>query len=243
MGLTAVIVSHGQPSDPDPAEAALAALARQVGDFLPGWRIRSATLAKTGALDAAVGGEATGLVYPMFMAGGWFPMVELPRRMKEAGGAEWAYLPPFGLDAGVQALALSLTLQAAAELAQSPRDTPVLLAAHGSFRSSAPAQVAHAVAGQLRRAGFARTEAYFIEQEPRIASAKTFGAASVCLPFFAAEGGHVAGDLPEALAEAGFPGLVLPALGLDPRVPGLIAAALREAGPLVAQDGVNSHPA
>ena len=35
------------------------------------------------------------------------------------------------------------------------------------------------------------------------------------------------GNLPEALADAGFQGLCLPPLGLDPRVPGLIAEALR----------------
>lgn len=225
----ALIVSHGQPSDPEPAEAALAALAGRVAGLLPDWQVRSATLAKPGALAAAVAGQAFGLVYPMFMAGGWFPMVELPRRMKEAGGTDWAYLPPFGLDEGVQALALSLTHQAAADLGQPPHETHVLLAAHGSFRSSAPSQVAHAVAAQMRRAGFARAEAYFIDQEPRIASARNFGARSVCLPFFAAEGGHVADDLPAALAEAGFPGVVLPPLGLDPRVPGLIAQALRRA--------------
>lgn len=226
MTQTALIISHGQPSDPDPAEAALAVLAGQVAECLPGWQVKSATLAKPGALAAAVAGEASGLVYPMFMAGGWFPMVELPRRMKQAGGADWAYLPPFGLDAGVQALALRLTLQAADRLGQIVQDTSVLLAAHGSFRSSAPSQVAQAVAAQMRQVGFARAEAYFIDQEPRISTAKGFGTGSVCLPFFAAEGGHVADDLPAALAEAGFSGVVLPPLGLDPRVPGLIAAAL-----------------
>ena len=105
----------------------------------------------------------------------------------------------------------------------------MLLAAHGSFRSSAPSEVAYAFAGRLMDEGFGRAEAYFIDQEPRIATARGFDDRAICLPFFAAEGGHVVDDLPAALAEAKFTGRVLPAVGLDARVPGLSAAALRAA--------------
>ena len=42
-----------------------------------------------------------------------------------------------------------------------------------------------------------------------------------------AEGGHVVDDIPAALAEARFKGRLLPALGLDPRVPAIIADAVR----------------
>ena len=75
MTKIALLLSHGQPSDPDPAEAALALLAAQVRGHLPGWQVVSATLAKPGALDAVAGGTP-GLVYPMFMAGGWFTATE-----------------------------------------------------------------------------------------------------------------------------------------------------------------------
>ena len=174
----ALIISHGQPSDPDPSEAALAKLAAKVAELLPDWRIDSATLAKPDALAAVVAGRTTGLVYPMFMAGGWFPMTELPRRMAEAGGVDWAYLPPFGLDARVQDLVVTLAVETAAAQGRTPAQSDVLLAAHGSFRSAAPAEVAQAVANRLKRAGFARAEAFFIDQEPRIATAAGFGAGS-----------------------------------------------------------------
>ncbi len=229
MSRTALIVSHGQPSDPEPAERALAALAAQVASHLPGWQVLSATLATPGALAAAVAGRSQGFVYPMFMAGGWFPKTELPRRMAEAGAIDWDYLPPFGLDLAVQALAHTLLTEAATRIKRALSETEVLLAAHGSFRSAAPAQVAQALAFGLKAKGFARAEAFFIDQDPRIATASGYGPAAVCLPFFAAEGGHVTDDLPGALAEAGFQGHVLPPLGLDPRVPGLIAAALANA--------------
>lgn len=227
MTRTALIVSHGQPTAPDFAEAALGNLARRVAEHLPGWEVLSATLARPGALAAAVAGRPQGLVYPMFMAGGWFPMTELPRRMDEAGAVDWGYLPPFGLDEQVQGLARTVVQEAAARAGRAAAETSVLLAAHGSSRSSAPAQVAHGLAGRLKRAGFARVEAFFIDQAPQISTAVGFGEDAVCLPFFAAEGGHVTEDLPGALAEAGFGGHLLPPLGLDARVPGLIAAALQ----------------
>jgi sirohydrochlorin ferrochelatase len=72
----------------------------------------------------------------------------------------------------------------------------------------------------------ARVAAGFIDQSPQLASLTGFGTGAVCLPFFAAEGGHVADDIPAALAEAGFQGRILPPVGLDPRVPALIAAAI-----------------
>ena len=214
---TALIVSHGQPSDPDPAEADLAALAAAVETHLPGWRVLSATLAKPGGLEALA--AKSGLCYPMFMAGGWFTQTHLPQRLVEAGG-DWRILPPFGLDPAVQDLGLQMVAEAGGG--------EVLLAAHGSFRSDAPSAVARVMAQRLAVGG-KRAEAYFIDQEPRIATARGFGAGSVCLPFFAARGGHVIDDLPAALAEAGFGGRVLMTLGCDARVPGLIAAALRGA--------------
>ena len=51
----------------------------------------------------------------------------------------------------------------------------------------------------------------------------------ICLPFFALRAGHVENDIPEALADAGFTGPLLPAIGEHPCVPKLIAASLAHA--------------
>ena len=218
--MKALIVSHGQPSDPDAAEADLAALAARVAALLPGWQVGAATLAKPGALAQAVRG-GPGLVYPMFMAGGWFTAEELPRRLAATGAEGWQVLVPFGEDDAVQDLCVTLVREALPG-----GQGAVLLAAHGSGRSTAPAEVALAMAARLRAAGIGRAEAYFIEHAPMISTARGFGPGSVCLPFFAAAGGHVVKDLPKALAEAEFQGRLLPALGLDRRVPELISKAL-----------------
>lgn len=223
----ALIVAHGQPSDPAPAEAELALLAAAVAADLPGWQITSATLADPDALGRAVSGPQ-GLVYPMFMAGGWFTTTHLPQRLAAIGAAAWHILPPFGLDPAVQALIVDIAREAT--LGQPAGRSELLLAAHGSFRSPAPSEVAYAMVRQLREAGIAQVEAGFIDQTPQISDvARNFGPGAVCLPFFAAKGGHVIEDLPQALAEAGFSGPVLPPIGLDHRVPGLIAQALQSA--------------
>lgn len=231
--LSALIVSHGQPSDPGPAAAEMAFLAAKVQSLMPEARVMAATLAEEGALERAVAVLGPELrVYPMFMAGGWFTRTHLPERLAGAGAPGARVLPPFGLDGAVQALAVTVAREAAARLGRAPGDLALLLAAHGSFRSPAPAEVAEAVAARLREdGGFARVQAAFIDQSPRIAEAAVgFSEGSIVLPFFAARGGHVVDDLPQALGEAGFTGEVLPPLGLDPRVPGLIRRALRAAG-------------
>lgn len=221
-----LIVAHGQPSDPKPAAAELTALAARVAPYLPGWQVQSATLAEADALaDRIADLGPKGLVYPLFMAGGWFTQVHLPQRLADAGGAGWKVLAPFGMDPLVQDLALTQVREAGLQAGGS-----LLLAAHGSFRSPAPSEVANKVARQIGQAlGLARSEAAFIDQTPKLSEATGFGPQALCLPFFAARGGHVIDDLPAALAEAGFEGRVLPTLGLDPRVPGLIATALAQA--------------
>ena len=242
---TALIVTHGQPSAPEAAGLANRALAAKVQALLPEWQVFGPTLAEADALGGAIArSSAGGVVYPMFMADGWFTQTHLPARLRAAGarmadeGGAWRILQPFGLDPRLWDLAAQVVREACAASGapdhapadHSPSDLAapdLLLAAHGSFRSDAPSRVARAVAGHVQaRCGLTRAEAAFIDQAPRLADARGFGAASLCLPFFAAAGGHVVDDLPQALDEAGFQGRILPALGLDPRVPALIAAAL-----------------
>jgi len=218
MTQTALIVAHGQPSNPQPAADALAALASDVQALLPGWRVGSATLAEPDAVARAVAVQTPGVVFPMFMAGGWFTRVQIPARLAEAGARGWTVLEPFGCDPLLHDLCVTIAREAEAE--------EVLLAAHGSFKSTVPSDIARHVAERIRVEAGMRCRVGFIDQEPRLATLQSLGAGAVCLPFFAAEGGHVSKDVPEALAATGFRVRILPAVGLDARVPGLIAAAL-----------------
>lgn len=220
----ALIVAHGQPSDPCPAGAALEALAAKVAGLLPGWEVGAATLAEAGVLERAVAGRSGGVVFPMFMAGGWFTRVQIPTALAKAGAVGWTVLEPFGCDPAVHDLCVALVREAGAGR--------VILAAHGSFKSPAPSMIARQVAGRIVAELGAAVEVGFIDQEPRLAALP--GGEGVCLPFFAAGGDHVGEDIPAALAEAGFRGRVLPPVGLDTRVPAIIAAAIARGLPVCA---------
>ncbi len=229
-----LIVAHGQPSDPMPAAEEIAQLAQRVAACLPGRSVGSATLAQPGAIVAQIRslGQA-GLVYPLFMAGGWFTRVLLPSRMAEAGAVGWQVLEPLGCDPALHRLAVQIIEEAVMSGGLSARETKVLLAAHGSFKSAVPSDIARHLASLIRSATQAGlVEAAFIDQDPQLAQAVGFGVNSVCLPFFAASGGHVATDIPAALAAAGFAGRLLPPIGTDARVPALIARAIEAAQPI-----------
>ena len=216
---TALIVSHGQPSDPAPAEAELALLAASVQALLPGWQVGTATLAAPGALGQAVARlAAVGVVFPMFMAGGWFTRLHLPARLADVGGRDWRVLEPLGCDPALHDLTMRVAVQSGADR--------LILAAHGSFKSSAPSDIARHVASLISAAGV-RVEVGFIDQAPQLDSLHGHGPGSVCLPFFAASGTHVTDDIPQALQTAGFAGRILPAIGLHPEVPEIIATAMR----------------
>jgi sirohydrochlorin ferrochelatase len=222
----ALIVTHGQPSAPDTAEAALAGLATAISTHLPGWQVGSATLAAPGALARAVAHHGpSGVVFPLFMACGWFTGTHLPGQLAAVGGAGWRITLPFGCMPAIQELAVTLVREA---LTKDPGKTDVILAAHGSGRSPAPAMIATFVAARIKRdLGLRRAEAAFIDQSPRICDLRDFGSDTICLPYFAAAGAHVLDDVPQALAAAGFTGRLLGALGTDRRTAAIIAAALQ----------------
>ena len=77
---------------------------------------------------------------------------------------------------------------------------------------------------------FRRVNVGLIEENPYLSSAVARGTGpAICIPFFALKAGHVDDDVPDALAQAGFTGPVLPAIGEHAAVPRLIADALTRA--------------
>lgn len=228
-----LIVAHGQPSDPAPAAVELAAFAARVADLLPGRRVAAATLAEPGAMAQALSDLGPGgVVFPMFMAGGWFTRVHLPVKLREAGAQGWSVLEPLGCLPALHDLAVQVLAEAVAGLA----NPQILLAAHGSFKSPVPSDIAHHLADKITAALGLPVVTGFIEQEPTLAEVAELGPQAVCLPFFAASGGHVLHDIPAALTAAGYQGRVLPPLGLDPRVAALVAAAVQAGQPVCAAE-------
>jgi sirohydrochlorin ferrochelatase len=212
-----LIVAHGQPSDPAPAAAELAGFAAKVAALCPDRDVASVTLAEPGGLAKAVARLGpNGRVFPLFMAGGWFARVHLPAKLREAGAMGWQVLEPFGCDPALADLTVSIAREAGAR--------QIILAAHGSFKSTVPSDIAYAIAARIAQATGAEVRAGFIDQDPQLQSLTGFG--EICLPFFAAAGGHVTEDIPAALAKAGFAGRILPPVGLDARAPTVVARAI-----------------
>lgn len=215
----AVIVAHGQPSDPAPQEAVLHRLAEVVAALTPELEVRGTTLAAPGALEAACADADDLIVYPFFMAEGWFTRRELPRRLEAAGVAAWQ-LAPFGTERDLPTLIEQALVGA----------DRVLLAGHGSARSATSSDTLEAVAACLRASGrYSAVATGYVEQAPWLAEAARDLGRGTCLPFFALSAGHVTDDLPAALTEAGFDGPLLPPIGEHPAVPALIAASLMSA--------------
>lgn len=222
----ALIVAHGQPSDPLPAEAALASFARQVGAFCTATSVHSATLAAPGALEKCLNRlpENTA-IYPLFMARGWFVTSALPKRI---GARNVRILDPLGIDPFLPELVADAMHQVLADRQWGAHQTDLVIAAHGSGRSSNPAAVTEDFAqavGQLIPFQSIRTG--FVEQSPSIADAATgTGQMAICLPFFACTGGHVLEDVPQELNCAGFSGQVMPVISDLPQVQRHIARTL-----------------
>ncbi len=231
MTRSALIVAHGQPSDPEPPEAEMAEMARKVASHLPGWRIGSATLAAPESLKLALRSLEKALIFPFFMADGWFIRTLLPRRLAEAGAPEARVLTPFGLLPDTADLAVAILAEALAARGWRSDETTLVLAAHGSGRSPHPAAAARALQSAISEGlAFADCRLGFIEEAPELVEvAEGAGARVLCLPLFVARWGHVEDDIPAALHAAGFHGVTLPPLGTDARVPQLIARAIAAA--------------
>ena len=230
------IIAHGQPGDPGPMQAWTERLAAQVAALLPGWQVIGATLACEdslrrlgGAGSGEVGPGGVGLVYPLFMAKGWFTQTEMPRRLRAVGAEGFAMMRPLGLDPGLPAIGARLAREAAAGAGFAPQTARLVVAGHGSGKSRASAEATRAFAAAVAPlAGFVAVDCGFIEEAPFLHDLRP-AAPAVCLPFFASPASHTAEDIPEAWATAGNPGPITPPVGTAPEVPALIAAAARAA--------------
>ncbi|WP_252737337.1 CbiX/SirB N-terminal domain-containing protein [Citreicella sp. C3M06] len=205
---TAILVAHGSPSDPGSQEAALRALASQVQTRMSGWRIGSATLAAKGRFEDEIESLGAPLIYPYFMAKGWFTGQVLA---KKARGLGLTMLEPFGVEPGLIDCAATELRALLAQQGWQPEDTALIVAAHGSAMSKTSADSAYAFARALQSGlGLRVTRTGFIEQPPFLKDvAQTVGQA-VCLPYFAQNSGHMEDDVPAALSAAGFDGPMLP---------------------------------
>ncbi|WP_299894516.1 CbiX/SirB N-terminal domain-containing protein [uncultured Ruegeria sp.] len=225
----AIIVAHGQPSDPEPAEAALATFAAKVNALTENVVVHSATLAAPGALEAKLDRVPENpVIYPLFMAKGWFVTSALPKRL---GNHPTQILDPLGIDPELPALTAEALRTELYDKHWAAQSTDLVIAAHGSGRSRNPSTVALQFAEKLRGlVAFKSVCVGFVEEQPSISDAANgTGDQALCLPFFACTGGHVQEDVPQELDRAGFSGVLLPVVGELPPIRAQIAKKLTEA--------------
>lgn len=224
-----VIIAHGSPSEPAPQEAFLQNLAQQVAALRPKDTIRGATLATPGSLERALSGLSAPIIYPLFMAEGWFTRRELPRRIAELGISA-RQLPPLGRDPALPEIIAQICIEAARNAGLSPDASDLILVAHGSRVARRSKDSAYDMAQALRGlTSFWRVRVALIEEPPFLHDIAAQSERGLILPFFALQAGHVEDDIPEALQQAGFRGPLLPPLGAQPVVPQLIARAIGNA--------------
>lgn len=226
MTFDALIVSHGQPSDPEIGEAEIAALAAAVAAHLPEARVEGVTLSAPGRIEALSAARPGALIYPMFMADGWFTQVQLPRRLAPGVGPQ---LVSFGMDCTLPLLAADWVRSVCTDQGREPYDTDLVIAGHGSGKSRRVSEVTQAFADRLAAELQPRSiRCGYVEEDPSLTDALSgLGPDAICLPYFATKRGHVLDDLPEAVEASGFAGIVLDPIGLHPNVPRMIADALR----------------
>ncbi|WP_324752307.1 CbiX/SirB N-terminal domain-containing protein [Roseovarius sp. Pro17] len=197
---------------------------------LPGWRIKTATLAKPQALESVLNDAgAEPVIYPMFMTDGWFVQSALRKRLQQVPHA--TILPPLGVDPDlpeVVALALEAELDRQGWHAA---ETTLLVAAHGSGRSANSARDTVQFVKRLTEViRFETIHIGYVEQPPHLDDVTILcPPKSICLPFFAADGGHVQEDIRDALQTSGFSGPRMDPVGLLPGIKELIARGISRA--------------
>lgn len=204
----------------------MVALAEAVAGHAPGLMVRGATLASEGSLEAALAGLCRPMVYPFFMAEGYFTTDVLPARIS-ATGRNAEILPAFGSDPALPALIAEAAMEGASAHGFAPSSTTLVLAAHGSQVSPASKQRTLDLVRRLKPAtSFESIVTGFIEEEPFLHDAARGVGQALCLPLFTLQAGHVTDDIPAALKHASFEGVLLPHIGAHPALPAMIAASL-----------------
>ncbi|MHA1165688.1 MAG: AsmA family protein, partial [Alphaproteobacteria bacterium] len=238
-----VLAAHGDRGGPGRNESLarhVAALAKRkefvcvTGGVLNGEPTLEAALRQ-----AEKNGAKQILLYPMFMSDGYFVGNILPERIAAARlSVPHKILKPFGLDSRVPLMMLENALRAAASGELDPGKVDLLVAGHGSKFGPGNADATRAAAQAMaEHSPFRAIDVAFLEEAPLILEAlRKHHNRSVVTGFFSGEGMHAGDDIPAAISESGAAAIYAGPIGLDPRVPDLIAtSALHALEPIAPQ--------
>lgn len=179
--------------------------------------------------DAASSGAAEIVLFPMFMAAGYFTETVLPARVAGAQiRVRCRQLAPLGLHPRLPGLMLAEATACAARAGFRLEETALLVAGHGSQQGSASAEATRAVARRLGALGsFARADIGLLEEPPFLEDQLRAAAGPVVVAgFFSGDGLHAGEDVPAAIAASGARGVYAGAVGRLPSIADLISEAV-----------------
>lgn len=187
---------------------------------------RTRLAAALGSPDAADLGPV--LVYPLFMAEGYFVRVKLPKLLAENGFPETRALPVFGLDPGlVDLLEHRLRSIASMQGGLEPKDLRFALIAHGSASGDAGSRLAsEAIAATLRARLSADVRLGFIEEAPVFDRLIAEEKPDVVVGLFVSAGTHALDDVAAAVAASPHVRHHVDAIGRDAGVADLVERAI-----------------
>lgn len=234
QSLAVVFASHGDRGGASP-NAALQRQAEAVRaltglNVLTGMLKGDPTIEQAVA-DAAATGAARVVIYPLFMADGYF-VQKVHERVHTAGVTpEPQILAPLGLDPGLPDVLVQEAAAAAETRGFEPLKSRLLIVGHGSKLGPASATATRKAAARAALARrFASVTTAFLEEEPFVEDAlRASTTPTVVAGFFFGDGMHAGEDVPDAIAETGANAIYTGAIGNSPAVAPLIAAALEGA--------------
>lgn len=179
------------------------------------------------------------LVYPLFLADGYFTQTLLPRQLQRAGAFEpgrvTELLPSLACDPALAELVLDRASVSANAHGWPAAAADLILFAHGSTNNAASREATERVAGAIAaKRAFARVRTAFLEEPPFLAQAVgATRAPVVVVGLFAGEGLH-GGDAPQLVKALGRSSVAFAGnVGGFEALPAAIAAAIRRRRPRV----------
>lgn len=195
-----LVAGHGSkrtPSSIRPAEQIAEALTAD------GWADVQVGALRTEPTIAAAAAACAGdhlLVLPVALADGWFSATAVPDAVRAGVNRPFTVCRAAGTHPSFRQVAVRRYDEACAASGWDRASAHLLLVAHGTPRSAASGDAAHAAA-ELARASGVETTVAFLDDTPLASDAADALAARrvVVVPWFLADGAHPRWDLPELL--------------------------------------------
>lgn len=183
--------------------------------------------AVTSALDT---GASDVVIYPMFMADGYFTKTVLPQRLAALRPLQnFRILPPLGVDPRLPAFILDHTLSTAMQHKVNPKTSRLLVVGHGSQLGPASSQSTQAIANFIAQKDvFSVVETAFLEEEEFLEDALVrTSSLTLVLGFFSGDGMHAADDVPKLISKTGAHAIYTGSIGSLPELASFIVVAIK----------------